>query len=334
MPAASRLSLKKAVLTLSDLPDPHVGHSRDCDRYWFTPPLKVSGLPPLTIVTPSFNQGRFIELTIRNILLQNYPSLEYIIVDGGSTDGTQEIIRKYEPWIDYWVSEPDRGMYEALNKGFRLGSGEIMGWSPTGDLYAPGALQVVGTAFGSNPRVEWITSTWKVKVDEAGNELRRYRVPGFSRRAFQQGLYMTHGCAAARYTIQQQSTFWRRGLWDRAGGRMDDSMRGAGDFELWSRFYAHAELYALDEPIGVFRSHEGQESVAHAMRMREEAERALKRSGGTCIGPWRAKWARRFGRLANRSTVLQRCGFGWQAWALVRDPATNAFRPERRSIIP
>ena len=320
--------------SVDSLPPPEPGYDLQCDVSAWSPPLAEGGLPRLTIVTPSFNQASFIEQTIRNILLQNYPSLEYIIIDGGSTDGTQEIIRKYEPWIDYWVSEPDRGMYDALNKGFQVGSGDIMGWSPTGDVYVAGALQMMGSAFGSDKEVEWVTSAWKVKIDEEGNELRRYRVPGFSRRAFLQGLYMTHGCAAARYTVQQQSTFWRRGLWTRAGGKMDDTMKGAGDFELWSRFFANAELYSIDEPIGVFRTHEGQESVAHAVRMRGEAERALWRSGGTCLPLWRAEWARRLGRLASRSTMLQRCGFGWQAWALVRDPVTKAFRRELRSIIP
>jgi hypothetical protein len=321
-------------LNIEQLPDPELGYQPEWDRKWWTPALGDRDLPRLTIVTPSFNQGRFIEQTIRCILLQNYPDLEYIIVDGGSTDDSIRIIRKYERWLTFWGSEPDKGMYDALNKGFARSTGEIMGWSPTGDLYVPGALQSVGSAFRSEAQVEWVTSAWKVKIDEQGNESRRYRVPGFSRRAFSAGLYMTHGNPAAKYTIQQQSTFWRRSLWDRSGGRMDDSMKGAGDFELWSRFVAGAELYSIDEPIGVFRTHDGQESVAHAARMREEAQTALRRAGGSCMPLWRAKWSRRFARLASGNPVLERFGFDWKAWWLTKDAQTSSFRRERRSIIP
>jgi hypothetical protein len=111
-------------------------------------------------------------------------------------------------------------------------------------------------------------------------------------------------------------------------------MKGAGDFELWSRFVAGAELYSIDEPIGVFRTHDGQESVAHAARMREEAQTALRRAGGSCMPLWRAKWSRRFARLASGNPVLERFGFDWKAWWLTKDAQTSSFRRERRSIIP
>lgn len=240
--------------------------------------------PKLSIVTPSFNQGRFIERTIRCILLQGYPNLEYIIIDGGSTDQTLRIIEKYEPWISYWISEPDTGMYDAINKGFARSSGEIMGWSPTGDLYEPEALQIVGQVFQQKRQIEWLTSLYKVKQGEDGQETARYRVEGFNRRAFQKGLNMSDGNPFARYTIQQQSTFWRRSLWERGGGRMDDSMKGSGDFELWARFYQHAELFALDHPVGIFLTHDGQESVSQADRMQEEQARAFQRYGGKHMG--------------------------------------------------
>jgi hypothetical protein len=327
-------SVRVAGVTPELLPPPEAGYRAEWDRAFYTPLCAQRDLPTLTIVTPSFNQGKFIEQTIRNILLQNYPSLEFIIIDGGSSDDTLKMIRKYEPWISRWVSEPDHGMYDALNKGFAGATGEIMAWSPTGDLYVAGALQVVGSAFHLVSELEWLTSAWKVKIGEQGDEESRYRIPGFSQKAFRQGLYMTYGNTAARYTIQQQSTFWRRNLWQRSGGRMDDTMKGAGDFELWSRFFAHAELHSLEEPIGIFRTHAGQESVAHAARMKEEAERVLLRSGGKCLTPTRAKWARRLAGLARDSSLPGCLGFGWQAWSLVRDPQTNGFRRKRCRIIP
>lgn len=241
-------------------------------------------LPRISIVTPSFNQGRFIESTIQSILDQGYPNLEYIIIDGGSTDNTLDVIRKYENDISYWTSEPDSGMYDAINKGFAQSTGEIMAWSPTGDLYKPGALKLVGRVFARFPQIEWLTSLYKTKCDEAGNETDCYPVKGYNRRAFVKGLNFPGGSPYHRYTIQQQSTFWRRGLWERAGGRMDAAMQGAGDFELWCRFYQHAELVAVERPIGVFRSHEGQTSVSADRTMCDERATAFHRNGGRTMG--------------------------------------------------
>ncbi len=110
------------------------------------PPLTPDGKPwpKITIVTPSYNQGQFIEETIRSVLLQNYPNLEYIIIDGGSTDQSVEVIKKYEPWLSYWVSEPDRGQPHAINKGFSMATGEIVQWINSDDLLTQGALVEVG----------------------------------------------------------------------------------------------------------------------------------------------------------------------------------------------
>ncbi|MEW5815992.1 MAG: glycosyltransferase family 2 protein [Spirochaetota bacterium] len=102
--------------------------------------------PRITIVTPSYNQGRFIEETIRSVLLQGYPNLEYIIMDGGSTDNSVEIIKKYQPWLTYWISEKDRGQAHAVNKGWRRATGEILGWLNSDDFYLPGALAKVAEA--------------------------------------------------------------------------------------------------------------------------------------------------------------------------------------------
>lgn len=288
----------RSLFQIADLPTPEPGYNLDLDKR-FAQSLRLGelDLPKISLVTPSFNQGGFIEQTIRCVLLQGYRNLEYIIVDGGSTDKTLEIIKKYEPWISYWVSEHDNGMYDALNKGFSRATGEIMAWSPTGDLYEPNTFNVVGQVFQQLQEVQWLTSLYKVKTNEAGEETVRYKVDGFDRRAFRKGLNFLGGNPFARYMIQQQSTFWRKSLWDKSGGRMDDSMMGGGDFELWSRFYCHASLYALDRPMGVFMTHEGQESVENAERMLEEQNLAFNRTGGKHMGTlegWlRAKVLRR-----------------------------------------
>ena len=205
--------------------------------------------PRISLVTPVFNSAKYIEQTIRSVLSQNYSNLEYIIIDGGSTDGTLDIIRQYESQISGWASEPDNGMYDAINKGFARTSGkdksDAMGWISATDLLHAGSLFVVGSVFRTFPEVEWITGRPTGFSDE-GMAVETLRLRKWSRVRFLAG--------ANRY-IQQESTFWRRSLWDRAGGRVDDGRRSASDFELWVRFFRFAKLYPVDALIGGFRSH-------------------------------------------------------------------------------
>lgn len=162
--------------------------------------------PRISIVTPSYNQGQFIEETIRSVLLQGYPNLEYLIFDGGSTDGSVDIIRKYEPWLSYWVSEHDRGQSHAINKGFKLASGEILAWLNSDDFYTPIALEIVAKTF-SQHREALVLSGLCEKVDENGKKisikiprqltpehfLRGGRVPGQPAVFFQKKIYETIG---------------------------------------------------------------------------------------------------------------------------------------------
>src|SRR5712672_634542 len=112
--------------------------------------------PKISLVTPSFNQGSFLEETIRSVLDQNYPNLEYVVIDGGSTDGSVEIIKKYERRLTWWISAPDGGQYEAINKGFARTTGEIMAWLNADDKYLPWTLSVVGDLMSTLPQVEWL----------------------------------------------------------------------------------------------------------------------------------------------------------------------------------
>jgi glycosyltransferase involved in cell wall biosynthesis len=123
--------------------------------------------PKISIVTPSFNQGQYIEETILSVLSQNYPNLEYIIIDGGSTDDTVEIIKKYESRITYWVSEPDRGQSHAINKGLQKCTGEIFNWLNSDDWYMPGALFDVANAFRINSRAQFV-SGYENHVEQSG----------------------------------------------------------------------------------------------------------------------------------------------------------------------
>ena len=219
--------------------------------------------PKISLVTPVFNSARYLEAAIRSVLSQGYPNLEYIIVDGGSTDGSLEIIRKYEAQLHRWISEPDSGMYDAINKGFARSSGEVMGWISATDMLHAGSLFVVGSVFETFPQVEWITGR-PTGFNDDGMAVEILKLRRWSRMAFLAG--------TNRY-IQQESTYWRRSLWERAGSRIDDSRRNGSDFELWVRFFRYARLYSVDALIGGFRSHPdslGLQNLGECHRIHEE----------------------------------------------------------------
>jgi O-antigen biosynthesis protein len=204
--------------------------------------------PRITLVTAVYNSVRYIEEAIQSVLAQEYPNLEYFIVDGGSKDGSVDVIRKYEKHLSGWMSEPDQGMYDALNKGFARTSGEVMGWISATDKLHTGALAVVGSVFRDLPEVEWITGR-PTLFNEEGLTIEIGNIPHWSRYRFLAGVN--------RY-IEQESTFWRRPLWKKAGARLDSSQRVVADFELWLRFFRHAKLFPVDALIGGYRIHGGQ----------------------------------------------------------------------------
>ena len=205
-----------------------------------------SNWPRISLVTAVYNGAKYIEDTIRSILDQGYPNLEYIVVDGASTDGTLEIIHKYDKYLTRWISEPDKGVYDALNKGFARTTGEIMGWLNASDQLHNHGLFVVGSVFSTLPEVEWITGR-PTRFNPQGMTVDVREVPRWSRYRF---------LAGANQFIQQESTYWRRSLWELAGGALDASYRDVGDFELWVRFFRHARLYSVNALIGGYRSHE------------------------------------------------------------------------------
>lgn len=209
------------------------------------------GAPKISIVTPSFNQGEYLEECIESVLSQGYPNLEYIIMDGGSTDNSIEIIRKYEKYLAYWQSQPDGGQYPAINAGFRRSSGDIMAWINSDDRYYPGALAAVGQAFSDCPDIHWLTGRPSV-IDAQGQITDVQRLPSLT--------YADYLDPERDIFLQQESTFWRRALWDKAGAQLDDRLTLAADFELWLRFFRFDKLYSIDRLLGAFRWHEGQKS--------------------------------------------------------------------------
>ncbi len=198
--------------------------------------------PKITLVTPVKNGAKYIEDTIVSIISQQYPNLEYIIIDGGSSDGTLDIIKKYEKHITYWISEPDKGLYDAINKGFAKSSGEIMGWLGASDCLLPKSLFTVADIFNNFPNIEWITGIITL-IEENGKIVYSGFLPSFNRIKFLSNEYST---------ISQESTFWKRTLWIKAG-RCNPNFKYGGDYELWIRFFRFAKLYSVQTILGAYR---------------------------------------------------------------------------------
>ncbi|MBI9084503.1 MAG: glycosyltransferase [Desulfobacterales bacterium] len=232
--------------------------------------------PKLSIVTPSLNQGLYLEATINSVLSQMYPNLEYIIIDGGSTDESVEIIKKYAHHLHFWCSEPDNGHYSAVNKGFSKASGDIFAWLNSDDMYCPDAFRSVAAIFSQFPGVSWLTTTRQLVWDSQGNRKSVKRIPGYSRAAFLKGRYFSRKFSGFGF-IQQESTFWRSQLWEKVGG-LRTEFNLAGDFDLWARFFAHEDLYGVDHPLGGFRVHDENRSrqTRQSSKYISEAEHALE----------------------------------------------------------
>lgn len=253
--------------------------------------------PKISIVTPSFNQAQFIEATIRSITDQGYGDLEYVVVDAGSTDGAAEIIRRYQDRIAHWSSEPDGGMYDGINKGFARTTGEIMAWLNSDDLYFPHTLQTVAEIFQTFPEVEWITTAHPVTWNARGQALGTVYTGAFEASLYKKGWNMGRMELGEGPNIQQESTFWRRSLWDRAGGYVDPSIRLAGDFELWARFFQHAKLYSAGALLGGFRRHSAQKTATALDAYRDEAQQVLNRYGKRRLGPLERLYRRSLRKL-------------------------------------
>lgn len=236
--------------------------------------------PSVSLVTPSYNQGRFLDAAIRSVTAQRYPRLEYVIMDGGSTDESRDIINAHASMLHHWVSQADAGQYDAINRGFHMTNGEVMGWLNSDDMLAPWALSVVGEIFARYPEIEWLTTLLPFEWNEQGQLVGCHARGGYTARQFRRGVNLVSGRWYARGWIQQESTFWRRSLWERTGGRLDTTLTYAADFDLWARFFREAELYTVAVPLGGFRVHDAQKTAAHLQEYVREAEQVFTRFGG------------------------------------------------------
>ena len=257
--------------TLTELPPPPPGKT---DWPWTEespqlPDTMPDGQPRprVSIVTPSYNQAQYIEETIRSVLLQGYPNLEYIIMDGGSTDGSVEVIRKYERWLSYVHIGPDGGQSAAIGEGFRHATGEIMAWLNSDDRYRPGTLARVASYFSSHPRIVFASSNIYA-IDAEGKILHRSFIAGPCR------LFTAN---LGWHNWPQQGCFWRRWAYEKSGG-LDGSLQFCMDRDLFIRLTAVGPSGRIPgSPTADFRYHESSKTTTMQPVAEQEHELLLQR---------------------------------------------------------
>lgn len=223
-------------------------------------------IPKISIVVPSFNQGRFIAATLKSIVDQNYPNLQLIVVDGGSQDETVEVIKQYASHIDWWVSEPDSGQTEAINKGFTRSNGEIMAWINSDDLAAPGSLFRVADWFVAHPETDVVYGD-RLLIDENGGEVSRWILPPHSRRVLDWADF-----------IPQETLYWRRSAWNLVGARLDESFRFAMDWDFLLRLSSkQVNFEHLPFFLGMFRVHQNQKTSSQMTSVGQQEMQMLRR---------------------------------------------------------
>jgi glycosyltransferase involved in cell wall biosynthesis len=239
------------VLTIADLPAPPAGRTGWPWTEAPPPPTDIdaASLPRFSVVTPSYNQGAYLEETIRSVLLQGYPNLQYSVVDGGSSDDSVEIIRRYAPFLNWWVSEKDRGHTDALNKGFARSDGAVHAFLNSDDVYEPGALHAAARAIG--PDRPWVVGQVRY-LDETG---RTWPLPMYPERSASQ--WFLH-CP-----VPQPGAFWTADLHRRIGVFRDE-YRFFFDYDFWMRMrFEHGiKPHVIPESIAVYRLHSQSKTVA------------------------------------------------------------------------
>jgi glycosyltransferase involved in cell wall biosynthesis len=227
-------------------------------------------LPKISIITVNLNNGDFLEEAILSVITQNYPNIEYIMVDGDSTDNSLQVIEKYKAHFHKIIIEPDQGQYHAIQKGFNHSTGEIMAWINSDDKYLPGAFSTVVEIMATFKNINWLTGYSK-EYSLTGSIIGRIHLPW---------------CRWSKYRfytndfqfIQQESTFWKRELWEAAGSKLNLNYELAADMELWARFFRSSELHTTIAELSGFRHRsENQRSKAYRSIYLKEGLHIIKK---------------------------------------------------------
>lgn len=230
--------------------------------------------PLVTVVTPTFNQAKFLERTIQSVLMQDYSNLEYIIVDGGSSDGSVEVIKKYEKRLAWWVSEKDRGQTDAINKGFARARGEIIAWLNSDDTYEPGAIREAAEYFVRLPEISAVYSQANY-INENDKIIGRFPAAQTDYKKLRRGF--VH--------VPQQACFFRADIWKKIGP-LDASFYFAMDYDLWVRLAKEAPMaYIPEKTWANFRLHSDAKTISADDRCWPEMLKVHYREGGSKIAP-------------------------------------------------
>jgi glycosyltransferase involved in cell wall biosynthesis len=231
--------------------------------------------PLVSVITPSFNQGQFIEETIQSVLNQNFPHIEYIVVDGGSTDGALAVIQRYQDRL-VWLSEPDRGQADAINKGFRMAEGDILAWLCSDDTYVvPDAVSTVVDFFLQNPGVGMVYGQCNI-IDEQGRFVRVLEAEDFD---LQRLIHWSLGSF-----IPQPATFFRRAVLDKVG-MLDVDLHFSMDVDLWIRIGREFEVRRIPYILANFRMHPGSKGVSQLDKELETTLMLGRRYGASRFSP-------------------------------------------------
>jgi len=232
----------------------------------------------ISIVTPSYNQAHYIEKTIQSVLSQDYPHIEHLIVDGGSTDSTIDVIKKYEDKLAWSVSEKDKGQTDAINKGFSRATGDVLAWINSDDTYEPGAISAAVKYLREHPKVGMVYGDCNY-INESGQVIGKFNSAQTNYRRLRQG-----------YTrIPQQTMFFRAGLWKQVGP-LDPSFYFAMDYDLWTRISARAEIKYVPQTWANFRLHTSGKTILADDRCWPEMIRVHYRDGGSFFSTIVAKY--------------------------------------------
>ncbi len=248
--------------------------------------------PKVSIVTPSFNQAAYLEAAICSVLEQDYPNIEYIVVDGGSADHSAEIIQRYAGQLDWWTSEKDKGHADALNKGFAHATGEILAWLNSDDVYHPGAVAEAVAFLCAHPQAGMVYGDANF-IDETGAMIGRFASRQTSYQRMLQG--SVH--------IPQATTFFRADLW-RQLGPLDLSLFFAFDYDLWVKLSKVSEICYLPRLWADFRMHDAGKSVKNDEICYQDMQRVFERETGKTFSRLKLRW------------MVRRLTYAWLPWRL------------------
>jgi glycosyltransferase involved in cell wall biosynthesis len=269
----------------------------------------MADLPRITVVTPSYNQAKYLERTICSVLNQGYPNLEYIVVDGGSSDGSVEIIQRYADHLDWWVSEPDQGQTDAINKGLRRATGEWVAWQNSDDIYYPGAFHDLAVAAAERPQAGLIIGDMML-IDDNDHPLReiRYVKPAY-KALLAEGMVLTN-----------QAAFWQRRVHDDIGLLAED-LHYCFDYEWFLRLTQHVEGAHVPRIWGGWRLHDQAKTSLYEQQFQEEKRKVL-------AGRQASSWQKELYKLRRLALMLSEGQFHYVVrglWRRARGQGGNLY---------